>query len=88
MAFILDDSLAPACPRCGGDMEFEDCTEGCDEGYFYPYDYSPIEYEPDEAEPCHLCNGKGGWWFCGNSESWCTAEGQRRGTAEASRLMF
>lgn len=79
---------SPDCPRCGGGLEWANCSEGCDEGWFEPYEWNPTEYLPDERTPCHLCWGKGGWWFCWNSEAFCTSEGAKRGTAEKPRVLF
>lgn len=80
-----DEDFGPACLRCGGDMDWEDCTDGCDEGYWSPYEVNPNEYDPDELEACQVCNGKGGWWICVNSPEFCASEGAQRGTAEQPR---
>jgi len=59
----------PVCTVCGADMEWEDCWNGCDDGYFDLYDEDPINYAPDEEyETCDICKGKGGYWVCPDAE--------------------
>lgn len=66
------DDFGPSCPKCGGEMDWEDCEECDGEGGWYPHEISPIEYpDPDELSPCQICDGAGGWWRCGNCREWC-----------------
>lgn len=77
---------SPECPRCGGEMDFEDCeAPGCEDGYYYPYENNPLEYEPNERERCTMCDGYGGTWFCVNSWDFCQVEGVKRGAEDAVR---
>lgn len=64
------------CARCGGEMQFEQCSGCGGDGITAPgelYEQDPLWYDPDDYEYCHQCAGKGGWWFCGNSFDWCNA---------------
>ncbi len=54
----------PTCDKCGGGLEWDDCTNGCDEGYFDLYDEDPVYYDEHDVEPCQICQGQGGWWLC------------------------
>lgn len=45
-------------------MEWEDCWNGCDDGYLSLYDEDPLFYDEDDQEVCDICDGKGGWWVC------------------------
>lgn len=56
------------CGYCGWSMTWQDCEECGGEGYWYPHEVSPIEYDPDEAEPCQICLGDEGWYRCDNPE--------------------
>lgn len=56
----------PCCPTCGCEMEWVDCSNGCDEGEVNRYHEDPLWYgSEDEAwERCPVCNGRGGRWVC------------------------
>ena len=82
---IVIEEYEPPCPRCGGQTDWQECENGCDEGYFYPGEDDPIQYDPDEELSCDVCQGQGGWWMCVNSFECCTAEGAKRGTANQAR---
>lgn len=66
------DEYGPDCPKCGAEMDWEECEECDGEGGWYPHEISPIEYpDPDELSPCQICDGAGGWWRCGACREWC-----------------
>lgn len=75
---IDDPTEYPECSKCHAELEWEECHEGCEDGWFYPGEDDPIQYDPDEAHACHLCSGKGGWWWCPSCSSVAVAE--QRGT--------
>lgn len=54
----------PTCEICSQPMEWEDCWNGCDDGYLSLYDEDPLFYDEDDQEVCDICDGKGGWWVC------------------------
>lgn len=56
------------CPTCGCGMEWQDCWNGCDEGYLSLYDEDPLWYDEDDTEVCSVCDGRGGWWVCPEAE--------------------
>lgn len=57
------------CVVCGLYREWEDCWNGCDDGYHYPYDEDPLWHDEDDTELCNVCRGKGGWWVCPNASN-------------------
>lgn len=58
------------CPTCGSPLEWEDCWNGCDDGYFDDlYDEDPLWYDEGDTEMCTVCNGRGGWWVCPLAET-------------------
>lgn len=59
---LLDEwaSEEHSCPVCGLDMEWEDCWNGCDDGYFDNDEFD----EDDDFEICSVCHGHSGWWVC------------------------
>jgi hypothetical protein len=61
-----DDQLM-ICPVCGTCMEWEDCWNGCDDGYFDMYEEDPLWYDEDDVEVCDICEGRGGYWVCPNA---------------------
>ena len=64
------DYSPDSCPTCGLPLVWEDCWNGCDDGYFDEYDYDPINYSPGEyMRPCDICHGIGGYWICANGEN-------------------
>ena len=68
---LLDDwaSEEHICPVCGLDMEWEDCWNGCEDGFFNLYDDDPLWYDEDDTEVCEICKGQGGYWVCPNAEN-------------------
>ena len=61
------DEIA-TCSVCGCDLEWEDCWNGCDEGYFDGYDDDPLWYDPGDLILCSECGGRGGYLACPNAE--------------------
>lgn len=59
----IDRDLAD-CLRCGGELEWEECHEGCDDGWWDMHEEDPMAYEPGETEWCLVCQGEGGWLAC------------------------
>ena len=55
---------AKGCPRCGGQLDEQDCWNGCDEGYFDGYERDPLWYSQGDTYPCHVCNGTGVLYHC------------------------
>lgn len=68
-----DSEYGPACQRCGGDMDWECCSQCGGEGGHDAHELFPLEYAPGEITVCGLCWGSGGWWHCCNSFDWCLA---------------
>ncbi len=69
-----DDDQAPPCPTCGCTMEWRECEGfGCDDGMVNVYEEDVINNDPDDEEPCQICEGAGGWWACPNTPAWCAA---------------
>ena len=52
------------CPDCGGDMDWTDCDACGGEGAYDVYEEDPLWYQPGDTEPCHQCDGAGGWYTC------------------------
>lgn len=77
------DDDYPFCSICGGPMEWEDCWNGCDDGYFDMYDEDPLWYDEGDLEMCEICKGMGGYWLCPNAKNHQTAEGQGEGATDA-----
>lgn len=66
-----DEEQYPLCPRCQTAMDWDDCWQGCDEGYTHAgelFDMDPLWYDEDDVRPCHICEGKGGWYRCWDRE--------------------
>ena len=63
----------PLCPTCSSYMVWEDCWNGCDDGYFDLYDEDPLWYAEDKREICDICKGKGGYWGCSSVQCHETA---------------
>lgn len=87
MADDFDEPGGPTCARCGGDCERSACGECGGDGATAPgelHEQDPLLHDEDETMPCHQCGGTGGWWFCANSEAWCTAN-PRPGCETATR---
>jgi len=59
----------PTCPRCGQQLEWEECGQ-CDDGWFDAYEDDPMWYAPGDVLRCDQCLGHGGWWVCTNLD--CT----------------
>ena len=62
------------CSICGCTLEWEDCWNGCDEGYFNGYDDDPLWYDPGDLILCSECRGRGGYLACPNAEHHVQAE--------------
>ncbi len=62
--YYEDEPSGPFCKRCGGDMEWVECYNGCDDGFFDGYETDPLWYSPGELARCSVCEGKSGWWEC------------------------
>lgn len=54
------------CPICGSDMDWDICDLCGGEGELEVYESDPLWYDPGDTEPCHQCDGAGGWWTCTN----------------------
>lgn len=53
------------CDICGAELEWTECYNGCDEGYFDEHNYDPVNYAPREAfTKCEVCKGEGGYLQC------------------------
>lgn len=68
------------CPRCKCcDLEWMECCETCGgEGetpFGYLHEIDPLEYDVDDADPCDVYDGTGGWWVCGGG---CDEHGQHQ----------
>ena len=59
----------PVCAVCGMCMEWEDCWNGCEDGFFNLYEEDPLFYDEDDTEVCEICKGQGGYWVCPNAEN-------------------
>lgn len=57
------------CKTCGSVMEWEQCWNGCEDGFFNMYDEDPLWFDEDDVEICEICNGMGGYWVCPNVEN-------------------
>ena len=49
--------------------EWEECWNGCEDGFFNMYDDDPLFYDEDDTEVCEICQGMGGYWVCPNAEN-------------------
>ena len=58
------DEQRSYCPTCGNEMDWVDCWNGCDDGWFDEYEINPIEALPGELSRCDVCNGDGGYLVC------------------------
>lgn len=69
---IPDESHGPYCEVCGGELEWDDCDTCGGEGEFdwetLQFD-DPLWYQPGDVERCSQCEGKGGWWYCWNTDA-------------------
>ena len=58
------------CPElsciCGAILDWKDCGNGCDEGYFDMYEEDPSWYDYGDFEECEECHGRGVYWVCPN----------------------
>ena len=50
----------PVCSVCGIPMEWQDCWNGCEDGFFNMYEEDPFFYDEDDTEVCEICKGQGG----------------------------
>lgn len=64
---MVIDYSEPCCKLCGAILEWEDCWNNCDEGYFDMYEEDPEWYDYGDVEKCAECHGKGGYWVCPNA---------------------
>lgn len=62
---IHDD---PGCPICGSFLEWEECWNGCEDGYFDGYEEDPLWFDEGDVYPCSICFGHGGFWVCPNAD--------------------
>jgi DnaJ-class molecular chaperone len=74
----IDDASGdvPRCKEHGLDKDWTECEQCGGEGCTQPgelYEMDPLWYDEDDTEPCHLCNGRGGWWSCWE----CCAQAER-----------
>jgi hypothetical protein len=76
------------CARCGSSVTRVSCEECGGEGSTAPgelYEQDPLWYDEDDADPCSVCGGTGGWTVCLSDAAWCEAnplpghEGIKRG---------
>ncbi len=54
------------CKICGAELEWVDCWNGCDDGFFDGYEEDPLWYDPGDLIPCSACRGNGGYLECPN----------------------
>ena len=57
-----------SCRDCGAEFERIECELCGGDGETGPgelYDMDPLWYDPEDAEPCHQCRGRGSWLVCG-----------------------
>lgn len=77
-----DCDLAPECPVCYAQMEWEQCDACCGDGEIDAYDEDPINESPGSFEPCRDCHGLGGFMQCSalpHTEEQMRAWRERRG---------
>lgn len=58
---------AVTCCLCNYEMEWENCTCCGGDGYFDGYEEDPLWYDPGDDVPCQQCGGRGGDYWCPNS---------------------
>ncbi len=81
------EASAPPCPSCRCSQECERCDDCGGEGYTpfgLLHERDPLWHDPQDTQPCGMCDGAGGWWGCPNSWEWCEREGQWRATVAAT----
>jgi len=61
-SYPQDDEMV--CAICGQPLEWENCWNGCDDGFIDRHDEDPLWYDEDDVEECDICDGAGGWWIC------------------------
>jgi predicted amidophosphoribosyltransferase len=67
---LLDnDEQMATCSQCEAELEWVVCEQCGGEGEYDCYDDDPMWFEPDDTEPCALCGGAGGWYWCGVCKS-------------------
>ena len=59
---------AKLCPKCGCELEYADCWNICDEGYFDGYEEDPLWYGPGDMYACDVCEGTGYLPYCPSYE--------------------
>ncbi len=55
---------AMTCALCHCEMEWEHCGDCGGEGWNDAYEDDPNYYQPGDTKPCHMCDGRGGSWWC------------------------
>lgn len=55
---------AMTCALCHCEMEWEHCGDCGGEGWNDAYEDDPNYYQPEDTKPCHMCDGRGGSWWC------------------------
>ena len=68
-AEVLDE--LPACESCGSDLEWVDCWNLCEDGWFDEYELVRWWGWDGELSRCDVCRGEGGWWVCTASAKFC-----------------
>lgn len=70
-ALCEPEESAPLCevPGCGHELEFATCWACEGSGGSFPAEDFPLEYGPDEWEPCDECKGL-------ETISWCEVHGR------------
>lgn len=59
-------------------MDWIDCWNGCDDGWFDEYETDAINFAPgEEWRPCDICESEGGWLVCGSCNPDVVAEASR-----------
>lgn len=67
MTYELKYGPEDYCANCGAFLDWVDCWNGCDDGWFDEYEDDAINFAPgEEYRQCSQCEGKGGWLVCGN----------------------
>ena len=61
------------CAICGSFMFWEDCWNGCEDGYLDCFEEDPMWYDEGDVRICDVCEGKGGFYICSNTKNHPTA---------------
>lgn len=65
---MLNEHHQKVCPDCQYDLEWIDCWNGCDDGYFDGFEEDPLWYDEGDEIRCDVCKGKGRWNGCTNGD--------------------